>query len=306
MLSWLRSRKKGPQDDSDGLQDPRTEPTYTLSDPEASVAQEAEPTSAAAQTEPTPHDIALASVDARLQQLDDITQRPNRRATLDTTSDGTSQFHSLPPDSLVADTPRPSSTFIEPTQDPYTGNHSGVISPVEQDAQDPLWGHLAGIRELQSEIAQMHVAMEKLGERQESATQDAGRDFDDDFNTFMGGPRVSEAETQKREAERQEREFNDLAVRFKERKQGIENIMNKLHKLSDAVTAFNSLPAPTIRFPINSPRQTATDSQDQHLHAPYPSMSGRPVVGTSVLQSDVHALHESPSSTQGSFSPVLQ
>ena len=73
-----------------------------------------------------------------------------------------------------------------------------------------MWAHLAGIRALQSEVAQMHVAMERLGEKQDRDQAAA----EDEFAPFA-------------EKERQEREFDGLAMRFKERREGIENIMKK-------------------------------------------------------------------------------
>lgn len=246
MLSWFKTApKKAAADDSEETHATRVETPQTTYVPQPILAPAAEAAPAASETEPTPHDIALASVDARLQHLDDVAQRPNRRATLDTTSDGTSQFHSLPTESL-AHTPRPSSTFIEHAYDPYSGNAVGVLTPVETDSdntQDALWGHLANIRELQSEIAQMHVEMEKLGEKQDQATQEAARDFEEDFPTFGAETDAQKRGTdaQKRETERQEKEFNDLAMRFKERKDGIENIMKKVRLRPHVVMRMLSL-----------------------------------------------------------------
>ncbi|EJD45793.1 hypothetical protein AURDEDRAFT_184691 [Auricularia subglabra TFB-10046 SS5] len=262
MLSWFRSPKKPASNAANEAAATQNDAARTASEPDVSLAPEADAAAASA-TEPTRHDLAIATLDAKLQQLDDSAYVSRRRPTLDTTSDGT-EFHSMPEDSVLP-TPRPSSTAIEQAFDPFSGNPAGVLAPLDQSnehSHDLIWANLANIRELQSEIARMHVDMEKMGETKRHGDDDEG-DAEDSFYAGL----LSDAEKQKREAQKRAAEFEAMADQFKKRKYAIEDIMTKLHKLSDAVTAFNAMPPPTIRF---SPRNAAGDSTEQSPQGPSP------------------------------------
>ena len=89
--------------------------------------------------------------------------------------------------------------------------------------RDELWAHLARIRELQSEIAGMHLQMEGIGSsdarsarRAAGATRRPTEEWDD----------PGEAEEQRKAA--RDAEFATLAETFRGRRVAIDGIMNKV------------------------------------------------------------------------------
>jgi len=145
----------------------------------------------------------------------------------------------------------------DPVYEPFTGALAGVMtSPVHDhrgsqamsDAdfdhtRDELWAHLSRIRELQSEIAGMHLQMEGIGSsdsrsarRAAGATRRATEEWDD----------PGEAEELRKAA--RDAEFATLAETFRGRRAAIDGIMGKLDDLSHALTTFHALPTPVMEF----------------------------------------------------------
>ncbi|TFK92786.1 hypothetical protein K466DRAFT_539156 [Polyporus arcularius HHB13444] len=150
----------------------------------------------------------------------------------------------------------------DPLLDPFSGNLAGVMVPrrtPEREAQfdqrrDELWSGLATIRELQSEVASMHVQMEGIGlndvrggkrttgvaARVHSDPISAADEWEEHDGAADG---VEEQRKRARDAE-----FTNLAETFKGRREAIDAIMNKLGELSDSLTQFHALQTPAMDF----------------------------------------------------------
>ncbi|KZT30900.1 hypothetical protein NEOLEDRAFT_1174260 [Neolentinus lepideus HHB14362 ss-1] len=165
----------------------------------------------------------------------------------------------------------------ETIYDPFTGAALGTIhapeSTVLEDPEatrDQLWSHLSQIRELQSDIAAMHVAMEKIGQpdgkrnRKGKAERIATaasrlRERESVWDTEGEGETEPELDTDKEKKKAKDEEFDRLADRFTGRKEAINEIMNKLDKLSQAVTEFHALREPSIDFSASHTNTATTD-----------------------------------------------
>ncbi|KZT75108.1 hypothetical protein DAEQUDRAFT_734572 [Daedalea quercina L-15889] len=183
----------------------------------------------------------------------------------------------------------------DPVYDPFTGALAGVMmspphehehehegSQAMSDAdfdhtRDELWAGLARIRELQSEIAAMHLQMESIGSsdarsarRAAGATRRATEEWDD----------PGEAEEQRKAAG--DAEFATLAETFRGRRAAIDGIMNKLDDLSQALTTFHALPTPVMDF--GASRTDTKDSGSRPL--PRDTSTSGTGVGATVLQDE--------------------
>ena len=131
-----------------------------------------------------------------------------------------------------------------PLHDPFAGSLIGlsIHDDVEDHAQndrtqfearkEDLWSHMTNIREIQTQIANMHVAMENIGlghqavelsvERVHSTTASEGEKWDD---------AVEGEDDEVKEKDVREQEFTKLADKFHGRKEATENIMTKVRSL---------------------------------------------------------------------------
>ncbi|RPD81898.1 hypothetical protein L226DRAFT_497070 [Lentinus tigrinus ALCF2SS1-7] len=273
----------------------------------------------------TPHDAVLA--DLQLQGPSERSVRP-AAPTLSVLPTVASTEHShrierTPSPSAGArsasSTPGPASH--EPLLDPFSGNVAGVMLPRrtserERDAapsqfdqrRDDLWSGLATIRELQSEVASMHVQMEGIGLNDprggKRAPGVAGRVHSD---TIPVGDEWNEPEGAADAVEEQRKrardaEFTNLAETFKGRREAIDAIMNKLGELSDSLTQFHALHTPVMdlgtsrtntkdSMPLSPDLANATSPST----AASPSPELPPALPKFILsEPDKRVLHESP------------
>ena len=134
----------------------------------------------------------------------------------------------------------------EPLLDPFSGNVAGVMVPKKDSDRDPssslfdqrrdeLWAGLASIRELQSEVASMHVQMEGIGLNDvrggKRAAGVGGRVHSDAIPVAEEWDEPDGAadaiEEQRKRA--RDAEFTNLTETFKGRREAIDAIMNKVH-----------------------------------------------------------------------------
>ncbi|KAK7694955.1 hypothetical protein QCA50_002143 [Cerrena zonata] len=176
--------------------------------------------------------------------------------------------------------------------DPFTGALAGVILPHPSaqpldgkksdaefnQAKDDLWCHLGRIRELQSQIAGMHVQMEGLGlndgtrggpKRHGAASTRIGPDSIGVDDWVDGGEdeHITKAE--------KDTEFSHLSESFGGRKVAIDDVMDKLDELSRALTTFHALPTPVVDFsgPASGHSTRGTQSTTPILQSPSPPFS---------------------------------
>lgn len=141
----------------------------------------------------------------------------------------------------------------EPLLDPFSGADVGTVVP-RRDAGEPLrdgscfdrrreelWTGLANIRELQGEVARLHVQMEGVGlgdgrggKRAAGAVVGVGRVHsdtiaggDERWDEAEGGGAAADAGEEQRKRAR-DAEFTNLAETFKGRRDAIEAIMGKV------------------------------------------------------------------------------
>ncbi|KAI1793819.1 hypothetical protein LXA43DRAFT_1119974 [Ganoderma leucocontextum] len=232
--------------------------------------------------------------------------------------------------------------------DPFSGNVVGIMVPkkntAERDAiasqfdqrRDELWARFSSIRELQSEVASLHVQMEGIG-----------------LNDMRGGKRAAgvgarmhadaipvveewdepdgaadAVEEQRKRA--RDAEFTNLAETFKGRREAIDAIMNKacvrlklhgrqacaerllppikLGDLSEALTTFHDLPTPVMGFAASRANtkdsMPTSTSPDCELRSPSTAASPSPdppaALPKFVLsEADKGVLHDSPIAAPG-------
>ncbi|THH33563.1 hypothetical protein EUX98_g672 [Antrodiella citrinella] len=156
----------------------------------------------------------------------------------------------------AATTPKPvPSSGIENVYDPYTGNIAGMLYPriaeptsafdpdaatsskkkdsLQVDAdKDELWSHLARIRDLQGEIAGMHVRMEGVGSADggrggQKRPQGPGSRMRTD--TIGAGDEWVDAEQEANARKKaKDAEFTKLAESFEGRRAAIDGMMDKV------------------------------------------------------------------------------
>lgn len=216
---------------------------------------------------PNPHDTAILEVEAKISQAE--------RLASSTSSSNTAPAH---------DVPSTSNPLPEPLYDPATGVQRGMFEPVacsdNQDTGDEVWGHLARMRALQSEIAKMHMNMEGLGEG--TGAMNVEVDADIDVETV---PSQEEEEAAKRQ-----KEFEKLPEKFKGRADNINAMMAKLEELSKAVTSFHELQ----KLPLNFPSNTGFFDSTVDGERSKPSLRNIYIPSTDSNFGDV--LHDSPTS----------
>ena len=145
---------------------------------------------------------------------------------------------------------RPRSPSRTPLHDPFAGSLIGLSVPDDGDdahndrthfetRKEDLWSHMTDIRDIQAQIANMHVAMENIGlghqadqltvERMHSTSASEGEKWED----------ADEGEDDEvKEKEVREQEFTKLANKFHGRKEATENIMTKVFVKFSIATLF--------------------------------------------------------------------
>jgi hypothetical protein len=133
---------------------------------------------------------------------------------------------------------RPRSPSRTPLHDPFAGSLIGLSIRDDGDhahndrtefetRKEDLWSHMGNIRDIQTQIANMHVAMENIGlghqAVQVSTTASEGERWEDAVEE-------GEEEGEDKEKEVREEEFTKLANKFHGRKEATENIMRKVTK----------------------------------------------------------------------------
>ncbi|QRW19038.1 hypothetical protein RhiXN_00444 [Rhizoctonia solani] len=199
--------------------------------------------------------------------------------------------------------------------DPYTGEPKARLVPDHPSAlespfllfegcgtdmatQEKFWSHVARIRELQSEVARMHIAMESIGRQPEPQppTKEKEKEKDKDkprkFRGQTSGRAGTSAGTDQEAGQsasdtdhagsgKDTRQGNkattvlatpglDTSEHFAKRKDAIQDIMKKLSELSQQISDFHQLPTPEITFPISPARQQTLPAAPQT--PPKPSM----------------------------------
>ena len=127
-----------------------------------------------------------------------------------------------------------------PLHDPFAGSLIGLSVQDDGDhahndrtnleaRKEDLWSHMANIKEIQTHLANMHVAMENIGlghqadqlsvERMYSMVPSEGEKWED---------AVEGEDDETKEKDAREQEFTKLANKFHGRKEATENIMTKV------------------------------------------------------------------------------
>jgi hypothetical protein len=258
---------------------------------------------------PNPHDDAVAEVHAKLLQAGQESSTAQPPRFTDPLTD--------------AATPTPEKLF-----DPATGTLRGIFEPVatggpgdSEQLRDQAWTHLARIREIQSQIAMMHMHMEGVGD--ETGSIDVAVDNDVDVDTVPTQEEEEAAKTAK--------EFDKLPGRFKGRSDNINAMMTKvrsngfrvtilhlvlhilfptpsqLEELSQAVTSFHALQPPPLTFDSATTSRQTTHSDSATLtgdHVSPTTVWTRPTFGTKVIL-DKMPLNDSPTTTRAPFPPDI-
>ena len=133
---------------------------------------------------------------------------------------------------------RAQSSSRTPLHDPFAGSLIGLSIQDDGDharhdrtqfeeRKEDLWSHMGNIRDIQTQIANMHVAMENIGlghqavqlsvERVHSTTVSEGEKWGEEGD-----------EDEVKEKDVREQEFTKLANKFHGRKEATENIMTKV------------------------------------------------------------------------------
>ncbi|KAJ1311541.1 hypothetical protein OPQ81_010025 [Rhizoctonia solani] len=213
---------------------------------------------------------------------------------------------------------------MEPTliNDPYTGEPKARLVPdhpapfslfegcsTDMATQEKFWSHVSRIRELQSEVARMHIAMESIGKQPEpQPVKEKEKDKDKDKDKprkFRGQTRGgtnagtdqetghSASDTDHAGSGKDNRKTAtqpvpasglDTGEHFAKRKDAIQDIMRKLSDLSQQISDFHQLPTPEITFPI-SPTRTQTTSAAPQTPPQPPTLS----VSTPTPPASTHA-----------------
>jgi len=173
----------------------------------------------------TPHDVVLAELFSHRQgpsaDRPDVPEVPSGKNEVETGH-------------------RPQSPGRTPLHDPFAGSLIGLSIEGEGDhgqndrtefeaKKEDLWSHVGNIRDIQTQIANMHVAMENIGlghqadqlsvERVHSTTASEGEKWEE----------AGEGEDEEvKEKDAREQEFTKLATKFHGRKEATENIMTKV------------------------------------------------------------------------------
>jgi len=191
----------------------------------------------------TPHDVVLAELFSHRQgpSVDrlDVPEVPSRKNEVETSH-------------------RAQSPGRTPLHDPFAGSLIGLSIQGDGDhaqndrtefeaRKEELWSHVGNIRDIQTQIANMHVAMENIGlghqadqlsvERVHSTTASEGEKWED---------AVEGEDEEVKEKDAREQEFTKLANKFQGRKEATENIMTKVHV---AIIYCNSIRV-LIKLPV--------------------------------------------------------
>ncbi|CAL1695229.1 unnamed protein product [Somion occarium] len=256
---------------------------------------------------PTPHDVILSQLRGSKEAsenaavVSDENQRsfPPRSST--TPNVGPLEHPDLAPGDGVttgrrssAPTPLPATLpERDALYDPFTGAPTGVVfaQPADRQqhegkksseefnqAKDDLWGHLGRIRELQGEIAGMHVQMEGLGLNdggRGNSKRPAGVPARMASDTIGVDEWVDTGDDDKSTKTARDAEFSNLSETFEGRRAAIDGIMNKLDELSKALTTFHALPTPVVDFsaPASGNSARGSHSMSPVLQSPSPLFS---------------------------------
>jgi hypothetical protein len=170
--------------------------------------------------------------------------------------------------------------------DPFAGGVLGAFAsgPAPAQAREELWAHLSRIRELQADVAQMHVMMEgvglsdKPGHRPTIKRARERSGVGERLDLGVGEGELGAAAESQEEAflrEERDREFEAAEAKFDGRKEGIDRIMGKvrnscplacagciqdiqLGELAQALATFHALETPATDF---GSRSNTMDSQ---------------------------------------------
>ena len=188
----------------------------------------------------TPHDVVLAELFSHRQGASadksaDVSEVPSRRNEAETSH-------------------RPQSPGRTPLHDPFAGSLIGLSIQGDGDhgqyertnfetRKEDLWSHMGDIRDIQTQIANMHVAMENIGlghqadqlsvDRVHSTTASEGEKWED---------AVEGEDDEVKEKDAREQEFTKLANKFHGRKEATENIMTKVNIYCNSIRVLIKLP----------------------------------------------------------------
>ena len=177
----------------------------------------------------TPHDKVLAELLS--QRPGPSTDRPGTASEIPEAVSGRNEAET---------NYRPQSPGRNLLHDPFAGSLIGLSIQDNGDhaqngradfeaRKEDLWSHMGDIRDIQTQIANMHVAMENIGlghqadqlsvERVHSTTASEGEKWED---------AVEGEDDEVKERDAREQEFTKLANKFQGRKEATDNIMTKV------------------------------------------------------------------------------
>jgi hypothetical protein len=225
--NWVESGDDGKDDQRAPGPHPITGAYHSSSHALSRPYLESRPSLARAMSLPvsTPHDIVLAEL---------LAQRPSSVKNDNEGPETASLKHENVADD---DRRRVGSQNYEVLHDPFTGSIIGLSAPEEREhnevgdfesAKDELWAHMARIRTVQSEIANLHVMMEGVGPGPPGEQGAAGRSVPIVHPTEGDKWEDEEGDEEVEEKNAREREFARLAEKFNGRKEATANIINKV------------------------------------------------------------------------------
>lgn len=174
----------------------------------------------------TPHDAVLAELLSHRRNVETSAKIEDPSAETASTRDEevTSEGHQ-----------RARSPNREPIHDPFSGSIIGLAIPEDRDdgadfdsTKDELWTHMAHIREVQSQIANMHVLMEGIGLGAQGEQGATGRSVPLVPSSEADKWEYDEEDEEAEEKKAREQEFSRLAKKFDGRREATDNIMNKV------------------------------------------------------------------------------
>ncbi|CAE6520811.1 unnamed protein product [Rhizoctonia solani] len=232
--------------------------------------------------------------------------------------------------------------------DPYTGEPKARLVPdhpnalgspfslfegcsTDMETQEKFWSHVSRIRELQSEVARMHIAMESIGRQPEpqpvkekekekdkprkfrGQTGRAGTNAGTDQETGHSASDTDHAGSGKDNRSGTKAPTTgaatsglDTGEHFAKRKDAIQDIMRKvLSELSEQISDFHQLPTPEITFPISPSRSQTMPTSPQTPPQPPTLSISTPTPPAAIHHAHRFKAHRSPSSLHGQQPPHL-
>lgn len=181
-----------------------------------------------------PHDAVLAELQGQRPDVDTSAKiDADSSAALAIPSVGSLEHPGASPGPGARSATASPNAIPEPIYDPFTGGLAYIFPPSQdhdsspfEQAKDELWSQLSRIRELQSEIANMHTQMEGVGVGDARKPKRGPQRTHSD--TIVGDEWPDLAEVEHEQNKARDAEFASMAQAFEGRHAAIGKIMDKV------------------------------------------------------------------------------